>query len=147
MMNTRKNVFFSVGLASLLIFLMSCGKDNNNPNQPIIPNVPVNFYIQPNTIDFIAAGSWRSYDTEGYKGVFIYRLDQNNFIAYEKACPYDPDQECGVVDIDPNSFTLVDTCCLSRFNIVDGMPVDGPSTLPLLQYLTEFDGSYLHVYN
>lgn len=146
-MNTRKNVFFSVGLASLFIFFMSCGKDNNNPNQPIIPNVPVNFYIQPNTIDFIAAGSWRSYDTEGYKGVFIYRLDQNNFIAYEKACPYDPDQECGVVDIDPNSFTLVDTCCLSRFNIVDGMPVDGPSTLPLLQYLTEFDGSYLHVYN
>lgn len=113
----------------------------------MIPNVPVNFYIQPNTIDFIPAGSWQAFDNEGYKGVLVYRLDQYTFISYEMTCSFDPDQECAKVTVDPNTFTLVDTCCKSRFNIIDGMPVEGPATAPLLQYFNEFDGNYLHIFN
>jgi Rieske Fe-S protein len=63
------------------------------------------------------------------------------------ACPYDPENECARVEVDPTTYTLIDSCCMSRFNLIDGMPVDGPSTRPLLQYLTEFDGNYLQVYN
>lgn len=139
-------LLFAVLLGGM-IFLASCGKDQNHPTSEVIPNVPVNFYIQPNTIDYIIAGSGKSYDYEGYRGVYIYRLDQYTFMAYEKACPYDASEECAVVQFDPSTFMLVDSCCMSRYNIIDGMPVDGPGTLPLLQYMTEFDGNYLHIYN
>jgi len=146
-MFNKNTIHFQIIVLAFLILLLSCNKKDENQIQSLIPNVPVNFYIQPNTIDFIPAGSWQSFDNEGYRGIFIYRLDQSTFIAYERTCPYDPDKECARVDIDPSTFTLIDSCCTSRFNLIDGMPIEGPSTLPLLQYFTEFDGNFLHVYN
>ena len=131
----------------ILVSLISCNKDEEVRNQTPIPNVPVNFYIQPNTIDFIAAGMWSSYDEQGYRGVLIYRLDQYTFLAYEKTCPYDPEELCAKVEVDQATFTLLDSCCMSRYNIIDGAPVEGPASMPLLQYFTDFDGNYLHVYN
>lgn len=144
----KKNRFhFNIIVFVAVLSLFSCKKDDNGENQNFIPNVPVNFYIQPNTIDFIPAGSWKAYETEGYRGVLIYRLDQLNFIAYEMTCPYDPEKACARVEVDPTTFTLIDSCCMSRYNLIDGMPVEGPATMPLLQYFTEFDGNYLQVYN
>ena len=143
-----KNKYYLLGLSLIaLLVVSSCGKDENPPAANLIPNVPVNFYLQPNTIDYIIAGSGRSYLNEGYRGVYIYRLDQYNFLAYEQACPFDSEHEHAVVQFDPSTFTLIDSVCMSRYNILDGIPVDGPATVPLLQYGTEFDGNYLHVFN
>ena len=130
-----------------LMLLASCGKNEEDPNQGLIPNVPVNFFIQPNTIDYLPAGTWKEYASEGYRGVLIYRVDLQTFLAYEMTCPYDPEKECARVEADPTTYTLIDSCCMSRYNLIDGMPVEGPATRPLLQYLTEFDGNYLQVYN
>ncbi len=130
-----------------MMVLISCNKNEEDQNHAFIPNVPVNFFIQPNTIDYIPAGTWKEYAGEGYRGVLIYRVDLQNFIAFEMTCPYDPEKECARVEVDPTTYTLIDSCCMSRFNLIDGMPVQGPSNRPLLQYLTEFDGNYLQVYN
>lgn len=144
----KKNTILSqIIVLFVLALLISCNKDEGFKNQTPIPNVPVNFYIQPNTIDFISAGMWRSYDTEGYRGVLIYRLDQYTFLAYEKTCSYDPEESCAKVEVDQTTFTLLDSCCMSRFKIIDGDAMDGPATMPLLQYFTDFDGNYLHIYN
>jgi hypothetical protein len=143
----KNTVYSSLIALVVLLILSSCKKDADDQNQNFIPNVPVNFFIQPNTIDFIPAGSWKAYPSEGYRGVLIYRLDQVTFVAYEMTCPYDPEKECARVEVDPTSFTLLDSCCMSRYNLVDGMPIGGPATAPLLQYFTEFDGNYLQVYN
>lgn len=143
----RKHFSRILLIAMMLLFLGSCGKDNKDIYSGLIPDVPVNFYIQPNTIDFLPAGSWKYYDNEGYRGIILYRLDQYNFMAYERTCPYDPQKECAIVEVDPASYTLVDSCCMSRFLILDGMPFSGPSSLPLKQYFTEFNGEYLHVFN
>jgi hypothetical protein len=131
----------------VILILVSCRKDNKDIYSGLIPDVPVNFYIQPNTIDFLPAGSWRYYDNEGYRGVIVYRIDQYVFMAYERTCPYDPQNECAIVEVDPASYTLIDSCCMSRYLILDGMPFSGPSSLPLKQYFTDFNGNYLHVYN
>jgi LPXTG-motif cell wall-anchored protein len=146
-MNKKNNILISIIVIAGIVLLFSCKKNNDDENQSFIPNVPVNFFIQPNTIDFIQAGSWKAYENEGYRGVLIYRLDQVNFIAYEMTCPYDPEKECAQVEVDPTTFTLIDSCCMSRYNLIDGMPAGGPSTRPLLQYFTEFDGNFLQVYN
>jgi hypothetical protein len=130
-----------------VLLLSSCGKNNENPNQGLIPKVTVNFYIQPNTIDYIPPGSWKPFDEEGHRGILIYRLDQYTFMTYERTCPYDPQEECARVEVDPTTLTLIDSCCMSRFNILDGMPIEGPSERPLLQYFNDFDGNYLHIYS
>ncbi|GAB4321202.1 MAG: hypothetical protein Kow00127_13570 [Bacteroidales bacterium] len=122
-------------------------KNDDTPQGGLIPNVPVNFYLQPNTLDFIPAGSWQVYENEGYRGVLIYRIDQFNFMAYEMTCPYDPQKECARAVPDATTYTMIDSCCMSRFNILDGSPVSGPSPYPLKQYFTEFDGNLLHVFN
>jgi hypothetical protein len=147
-MQKQNRILSFLLITSIIVMIGACNKkdDPNNPNG-YIPNVPVNFYINPNTIDYIPAGSWRNYDNEGHRGVIIYRIDQFNFMAYERTCPYDPDKPCAQVEVDPSSFTLIDSCCMSRYNIIDGMPVSGPSSIPLKQYFTEFDGNLLHIYN
>ena len=126
--------------------LWSCNKDKND-NYKDIPNVYVNFYLQPDGIDFIPPNGWKTYDHEGHRGVFIYRIDQFTFNAYEMTCPYDADKESAKVQVDASGILLIDSCCMSTYNILDGMPAGGPSTLPLKQYFTEYAGGTLHVYN
>jgi hypothetical protein len=130
----------------LFVILSSC-KDKNNEYTDLIPNVPVNFYLQPDGIDFIAAGSWRVYENEGYRGILVYRIDQNEFHAYERTCPFDPQIETAIVEVNNSGILMVDSTCMSLYNILDGSPSGGPAVLPLKQYFTEFDGNQLHIYN
>ena len=146
-MQFRKHFSSFVIMTAIFALMYACKDDNNQNNNALIPNVAVNFYISPNTIDFIPAGGWKYYDNEGYRGILVYRIDQYNFMAYERTCPYDPQKDCAQVEVDPSSFTLIDSCCMSRFNIIDGSPVSGPSNYPLKYYFTEFDGNLLHIFN
>jgi len=130
----------------LLVFLGEC-KDKNDEYHDIIPNVPVDFYLQPDGIDFIPMGSWKIYELEGYRGILIYRVDQTTFHAYERTCPYDPQIDSAIVETDHSGILLVDSVCMSLYNILDGSPAGGPASLALKQYFTEYDGFQLHVYN
>ena len=143
-----KKLLLELLIAGVLlgVLIPSCKNKNETPHQEYIPNVPVNMYIQPENEGLIA-GTWKVFPYEGYRGIFIYRLDQYTFIAYERACPYDANIETAFVQIDPASFQLLDSTCMSRYNLIDGMPAGGPSSTPLLQYMTEFDGVNLHVFN
>jgi len=143
----QKNTVFIVSLL-ILFFIVptACNDKNDNPGSEI-PNVYVNFYLQPDGIDFIPATQWRYYNDEGYRGIIIYRVDQFNFNAYERTCPYDAQKDCARVEVDNSGILMVDSCCMSYYSILDGMPAGGPTTLPLKQYSTEYDGSTLLVYN
>ena len=146
-MYTQKyKIAYLVFLGLIFLGFWSCSKDKNN-NYVDIPDVYVNFYLQPDGIDFLPSNSWKIYEYEGYRGVLIYRIDQFTFNAYEMTCPYDAAQECARVQVDASGILLIDSCCMSTYNILDGMPVGGPSTLPLKQYFTEYNGIQLHVYN
>jgi hypothetical protein len=140
-------------LTSLLLFftllgivLQGCKDKNDNPGSEI-PNVYVNFFLQPDGIDFIPMGSWKYYNDEGYRGIIIYRVDQFNFNAYERTCPFDAQKDCARVEVDNSGVLMVDSCCMSYYSILDGMPAGGPTTLPLKQYFTEYNGTTLQVYN
>ena len=41
----------------------------------------------------------------------------------------------------------IDSCCGSTFFLNDGTPTGGPVSLPLKQYYTSSDGSYLYISN
>lgn len=146
MLARKYKIEYLVFLGLIFLGLWSCSKDKNN-NYVDIPDVYVNFYLQPDGIDFLPPNSWKIYEYEGYRGILIYRIDQITFNAYEMTCPYDAAEECARVQVDASGILLIDSCCMSTYNILDGMPAGGPSTLPLKQYFTEYNGLQLHVYN
>jgi hypothetical protein len=146
MCKQRKIIFYLLVLTMTGLLTIGCKKNKDN-NGSEIPNVYVNFFIQPDGIDFIPMGNWKYYNEEGYRGIIIYRVDQFTFNAYERTCPYDAQKDCARVEVDNSGVLMVDSCCMSYYSILDGMPAGGPTTLPLKQYFTEYDGSTLQVYN
>lgn len=128
-----------------LIFACSCKKDQYAE----IPNVYVNLYLNINSTLYIElnnVGGWVNL-TGGYRGILVYRESTDIFKAYERACPYDPDESGAIIVVDASGLTMSDATCGSQYLILDGSVVSGPATLPLKQYRTDFDGSTLHIYN
>lgn len=130
----------------LLSSSWSCGKKQAHDS---IPEVPVNLYIDINSTMYIelnTIGGW-VYLTGGYKGILIYRIAVDEFVAYDRACPYDPFETCARIAMDPSGLTCSDSCCTSKFGILDGSVINGPATIPLKRYNTFYDGSVLSVSN
>lgn len=132
-----------LALFSALILFVSCDKNNEESD---IPYVYVNFVIYPNTIDFIAEGTCVT-TTGGYQGLIIYRPYSDQFMVYERACPYDPLEAGARVIIEDNGIIAVDTICGSRYILTDGSPIEGPAKRALKQYRSRYDGYSLQVSN
>ena len=132
-------------LMALTIFVL-CGCKNHYED---IPLVNVNIYINIQSPDFqnlSGLGSW-SYIDGGSKGIIVFNVDNENYLAYERHCPYDPENSCAKVSVDETNLYAVDTCCSSRYQLLDGIPIDGPGTIPLKAYNTSFDGNIIRIWN
>jgi hypothetical protein len=129
----------------LLLASDACKKDQyaNIPSVYVNLNLDISstLYIELNNV-----GGWVNI-TGGYKGITVYRSTYEDFVAFERCCPYDPDIEAARVSVDASGLTLTDTVCGSTFLILDGSVVNGPASMPLKQYYTSFDGDNLHIYN
>ena len=135
---------FKMMLALLILTPgISCRKDKQGP---IIQYVKVNITLLPNSIDYLPVSEWY-YVSGGYRGLIVYRMTEDEFMAYERTCPYDPDKASARVEVESSGIIAVDSTCGSRFVLTDGSPIKGPSGLPLQQYQTSFDGNQLRIYN
>ena len=129
-----------------LAFAYGCEKEEN-PNE--IPVVAVNFVINPNGTEYIElnpVNGWVTV-TGGYRGIIIFRKSLNEFMAFERACPYDWQETDARIEVDPSGITAMCPHCKSNFILLDGSPFEGPTTYPLKQYQTSYDGSLLFVSN
>lgn len=136
--------YFTAVFFLVLITFFSCKKDENR-----IPYVPVDIYIDINNANYNDLNSVGGYIylTGGYKGLIIYRSSFDSFVAIERACPYHPTDDCERLVVDTSGLTISDPHCGSRFLILDGSIINGPSTKIAATYHTIFDGVYVHVYN
>ncbi len=127
-------------------FLASCKKEEPAPE---IPYVYVNFTLNPNGTQYINLNSVNGWETVtgGYKGILIFRKSVTEFMAFERACPYDPQTNGSQVRVDTSGITCYCPACNSKYIMVDGTPYDGVSRYPLKQYAAIFDGYLLHVSN
>src|SRR3954469_23988388 len=128
----------------IILFLTHCKKDQDQ-----VPNVSVDFYVymsQPDYASLNIIGNYK-YLTGGYKGIILYHESSDIFIAYDRACPYDPTTTGAIVDVDSSGLALVDYHCGSKFNILNGAVDNGPASKPLKQYAADYDGySIVHVH-
>ena len=142
----QKKVFMSKKINYILfvvaLLLFSCGDGKHT-----VPYTKVNFKVSVNTCNLIHVGGYE-YFTGGVGGVFVYRLDMSTFYAYDRACPYDW-QENGYVIYDPALLQLVCQECGSTFNVLDGSPMnDSKSNNFLRPYNAKLiDDMTLQVYN
>jgi len=138
---------FELRLILGLTFFMSIISCRNQYDG--IPDVSVDVYINiqnPQYQNLAGLGSW-SYANGGSKGIILFNLDNENFLAYERHCPYSPENACSKVSVDETDLYALDTCCSSRFQLLDGVLIEGPSQLPLKAYNTSFDGNIIHIWN
>jgi hypothetical protein len=141
---THTSRFF--GLLALAL-LFSCNDNNQGPG---IPNVPVNEQINVNSLLYptLRQDGGYAYLEGGYKGIMVVRQHANLYLAFERACSYDPTAAlpCGRVAADQSNLFIIDTCCGSQFNFQGGV-MTGPAVYGLRQYRTALDGSLLYISN
>ncbi len=133
----------------LLILILGTPFSCRDKDENLIPYVTVDFTIDILSTFYTELTSVGGYVylTGGYKGILIYRLSMEEFLAYDRCCSYEPREPCERIQMEPSGLTMIDSCCGSRFIILDGTPIEGPATRMLRQYRTMFDGRYLRVYN
>jgi len=132
------------------IFIASTWSCVDKVPHDAIPEVAVNLNIDVNSTMYIelnTIGGW-VYLTGGYKGILVYRIAVDEFVAYDRACPFDPFEETARITMDNTGITCSDsTSCDSQFGILDGSVIKGPSTIPLKRYYTYYDGNTLTINN
>ncbi|MFC1729686.1 hypothetical protein ACFL6I_05060 [candidate division KSB1 bacterium] len=147
-MMVRKILFGSIIIFfTLTLIILSCKKEDSNP----VPNKDINIYINPNSTQYLelnTVGGW-VYLTDGVggKGLLVYRLSNEQFLAFDRTCTYDPNEACAIIEMESSGLNAIDSCCGSRFLIIDGSVTTGPATVSLKQYKTTYDGNMLHIYD
>jgi len=147
MMNQK--TLYTIGILSILIAFSfansSCKKDEKSSS---ISQVPVDFYLylnEPSNVALNAIGGWM-YVNAGTKGVLIYRQSTTGFTALERNCPYDPNEDCSLIEV-YSGISAIDSCCKSQFSIYDGSIINGPAAQSLYRYNSVLNGNVLHVYD
>ena len=132
-----------------VFFLLWSGCSKNSDTVNNIPYVGVSFSINPNSTEYIhlnTVDGWE-YLTGGYKGILVFRKSVTEFVAFERACPYDWQNTNARINIDTSGITAYCPVCKSKYVLIDGTPYNGPSRYPLRQYQTSYDGNLLYISN
>ena len=114
-----------------------------------IPFFPVNYQLtvsNPEFADLLAIGGW-VYIGGGSRGIIVYRFSPDEFRAYDRHCTFQVEDDCRVSMDNTDIFAVDNTCCSSKFLIVDGAPTEGPAAIGLQQYNTSFNGNILQIFN
>ena len=109
-----------------------------------IPRIYVHQEINLNSFDYSTLNNFGGYVyiSGGVRGIIVYRKSVSEYLAFERDCPYQPQDSCALVSVDPSTLYMIDTCCSSKFDF-DGNPIAGPARFPLLQYNTYLNQNYL----
>lgn len=140
-------IFFAISI--ILLSMLSC---NDTPHNPNVPNVYINFSIEPNSTFYSELNTVTGYmevsAPRPSRGIIIYRYSQTEFKAYERQSPNEPNH-CGENSRLIVEFPfVVDTCFDVKYSILDGsIFTQGYQGYPLIEYRTQYDGHTLRVYN
>lgn len=138
-------------MAAFIIAFMCMGVSCENDDGNDIPYADINIGIDPNSTLYWklnAPGGWEYLvGSPPSKGVLVYRSSLNEFVAYERTCPFDPQAPDAVVAVESSNITMACPVCKSKFIMLDGSPFAGPSKKPMRKYRTNYTGSQLYIFN
>ncbi len=132
---------------SIVLLSASCNKNGTNP----VPNIPFDITIDinlPSYSNLSGVGGW-TYVNGGSRGIIVYRRAIDEFVAFDRHSPADPEGTCflPLFPDNDNFLQLKDTCNNATFSLYDGSPISN-SQFGLRQYRTVFNGTdLLRIYN
>lgn len=135
-MNTK--IRFSV-LALILLFSAAA----NLKAQVAFPEIIVNL-TYPQFQSLKIDGGYKYIDG-GVHGIILYRLNENTYVAFERACPHHPYDENATVAVDMSALFMIDQNCKSNFSFPDGSPTAGPARRAMWIYRTTMEGTKLTI--
>lgn len=151
---STKSIFKSIFLISIIaIFLSNCNPDNQKPYANI-PDVFINYDLNLNLPQFsnlTHPGGFVYIDNEGYKGIIVYHKLDDNYVAIERTCTYQPLEDCSKIYVDDSGLYLRcgendGDCCESKFEM-DGTVLHEPAIYPLKTYNVLQHGDFLSITN
>jgi hypothetical protein len=131
-----------ISLAALILSSARCNRNR------FIPYVPVDFELNLNLPAYQPLTSPSGWITVsgGSRGIIIYRLNMDEFIAYDRHSTFEVDANCQV-RVEDDNILITDPCSGSQWLIIDGSVVQGPAELPLQRYQTFWNPPILRVVN
>lgn len=120
----------------------ACKKNTAHP----VPYIPFDITIDislPSYSDLNGVGGY-AFVNGGSKGIIVYRRGVDDFVAFDRHSPADPEGTCPTpLTPDTSNFLMLnDACSNAVFSLYDGSPVSG-SEYGLRQYQTSWGGSNL----
>ena len=136
-------------LLLFIFFLAACREDDEDQRVPrIATDIPINLNL-PEYQVLLNPGGW-IYLTGGSRGIIVYRVNNDEFAAFDRHCTYNVPEACRVSVDEESGITAIDTqCCGSTFEIITGNVVEGPAQIGLSPFNTQFNSNtnMLRVYN
>lgn len=134
----------------LLLFFIASGCKKNNNEHPV-PSYSFDITINidlPSYSQLVGVGGY-AYVSGGSRGIIVYRRAIDDFVAFDRHSPKDPNGTCSEAltpDVD-NFLQLNDICSDATFSLYDGSSISG-SEFGLRQYQTVWNGTnMLRIYN
>jgi Rieske Fe-S protein len=137
---SKSNLSFFLILILILALFVRCD-DNETP----FPNVSVYANLSLDTqLKNVLVGDYVEVDNYGIGGLIIFRADNNDFMAFDRACTYEASHSCILADNDHDGIFEC-PCCESQFWMVNSVDIagtvyQGPANYPLKQYNCYFNG-------
>jgi hypothetical protein len=129
----------------LPILILAASLQQTHAQFASFPEIVINLSL-PDYSSLKFDGGNKEINDSGIRGILLYRVNATTYIAYDKNCSYHPhDAQCSTVEVDLSRLFLIDPCCKSSFNFLDGMPTGGPAARPLIRYRTGLIGSILTI--
>ncbi len=139
----------SLPLIFLFIITTSCRDDDENERVPRIQtDITLNLNLPEYNI-LLNPGGWL-YLTGGSRGIIVYRINNDEFSAFDRHCTFNVPEACRVFVDENSGLTAKDTlCCGSVFEIITGNVVEGPAQFQLQPFQTQFNqnSDLLRIYN
>ncbi|MFP4503361.1 MAG: hypothetical protein ACLFOZ_01540 [Cyclobacteriaceae bacterium] len=144
-MSILKNSVLALSASLLLLLgLGSCEEDWVSPIPYVLVDTTVNLSNQKYLPLRLDGGHVDILG--GYRGILIYRVNANEYRAFERASPHRTDEPCAYIYVDPSGLFLREGCDNSTYDF-EGNPSGGVSQWPLQRYQTALDGNLLRIYN
>ncbi len=135
-------------LAMLLLLATGCKKTSKNHPVPYVVTDKTIDITLPSYSELMNVGGY-CYVTGGSRGIIVYRKSTDEFVAWDRHSPNDPNGTCPTpLTPNPDNFLeLDDPCSDGKFSLYDGSPISS-SDWGLRQYIAVWNGSnQLRIYN
>ncbi len=137
-------------LSVLMVFLFSgCNRNELHPVPYFQFDISINLDL-PLYQSLLGPGGWAYVDGAGSRGIVVYRRSIDEFVAFDRHSPADPEGTCPTpLTVDPDNFLILnDACTDAQFSLFDGSIISGDVDWGLRFYTTFYNGTnFLRVFN